>query len=172
MNLPDCPHGIPFGTCTSCVFNALQAAWRMNADLHRRIQKNEGAAGRLAEARRQLGILEATLGERKAILDMLGIAWSTRGAFTREGQLTLDQVKLLVGTVNRIQQRYFATEYRLLYSSVDEMVRKSAETSVESMRKACDHHWKEMGKWRKRAKSWKALAKKCRSTRPSSEEKP
>jgi hypothetical protein len=124
---------------------------RANTELHRRCQANEGAALRLEGMKRTLRLHEAVLAERKATLNLLGIAWTTRGALSRENELTLDQVKALVAVVDRIQRRHFNTEYRLMYSSLEEQVRLRTEASLASMRAACDKNWTEMNEWRNRA---------------------
>lgn len=98
--------------------------------------------------------------ERKAQLELLGIAWGTKGAATRANQLTADEVKRLVAMVDRIQRQHFNTEYRVMYESLDEYVRKIIEGRTKAW---TDAH----GRWYqtlRHAKRWKALAKKLRKS--------
>ena len=105
--------------------------------------------------KRTLQTKEAILAERKETLNLLGIAWSTRGSMTRENQLTPEQVKELVATVDRIQRKHFNTEYRLLYSGVDEMVRLNHTRALES----ADRNYKMYLDEKKRAEALKTAAR-------------
>lgn len=73
----------------------------------------------------ELRKLQAILIERKQALNLLGIAWSTRGADTRADAVTREELDRLVAMVNRIHLRHTNTEYRVAYATVEERVRAS-----------------------------------------------
>lgn len=106
----------------------------------------------------ELRRLEVLLVERKAALNLLGIAWSTRGAETRAGELAREEVDQLVRMVNRIHLRHTNTEYRVGYKTLDETVK----ARMDSVQRGWNEALTMQSTWYRRAKRWKALAKKLR----------
>ena len=110
------------------------------------------------QQKRQLQIQNEILIERKSQLELLGIAWNGRGAEERINHLTLDEVRRLVTMVNRIQSKYFNTEYNIIYKDLDDMIRQRIEYGQKMWREAAGQRMEA----RNHARRWKRLAKKLK----------